>query len=353
MKYRYFIITIILSIFSPSAFSQDCVTDPPIAPVLRSVSVQPETGYTRLTWTLSPSPGIAAYIIYSYRNGDGTPIDTVWDPSATSITLQTSASKYFSVSYVVASMRLPRCTSIFSNVINSIFESAAIDTCRKKIVVSWNSYPSVPEEVTGYSVLLSVNGGSYSTVSDVSPGVTSFTLNDFKINAEYCFIVRANLINGSFSTSNKTCLLTKMQRPPEWINADQATINSNGNVEVSFSIDPLSEIKHYSLMRKTGQDGTFMEISQPASVNGTVHYTDNKAETNIVNYYTLSAINSCNLPVTVSNEASNIVLSSEISGQNIVLSWNSYRSWLGNISDYRLFVNTGNGYEERSCYSSF
>jgi gliding motility-associated-like protein len=143
-----------------------------------------------------------------------------------------------------------------------------------------------------------------------------------------------------------------MQRPPEWINADQATINTNGNVEVSFSIDPLSELKHYSLMRKTGQDGSFIEISQPSSVNGTVHYTDSKAETNVVNYYTLSAINSCNLPVAVSNEASNIVLSSEFSGQNIVLSWNAYRRWMGNISDYRLFVNTGDGYAERTVIQS-
>ena len=69
---------------------------------------------------------------------------------------------------------------------------------------------------------------------------------------------------------------------------------------------------------------------------------------NVINYYRLSAVNSCNLPVTVSNVASNIVLSLERSGDNINLSWNPYRKWLGTISSYRLFINTGNGFEEKA-----
>ena len=49
----------------------------------------------------------------------------------------------------------------------------------KKINVSWNSYPSFPVKVTGYSILMSVNGGSYTEAGNVSSGDTSFTLNDF------------------------------------------------------------------------------------------------------------------------------------------------------------------------------
>lgn len=352
MKYRYFIIVILISVFPIDAFSQaDCITDPPLAPVLRSVSIQPETGFTELTWT-RPASDFDAYIVYSYINGDGTALDTVWDPSVTSITLQSPASKYFSVSYVVASMRLPRCTSIFSNIINSIFTSVSIDTCRKKIDVTWNSYPSMPEAVTGYSILLAVNGGSFNVISEVGSEITSFRLDDYVIDAEYCFVIRANLANSAFSTSNKTCILTRMQRPPAWINADEATINSDGHVSVSFTIDPMSELNRYSLSKKTGINGSYVEISRPAVVNGSVQYTDTGAKTDSINYYLLSAINSCNLPVTVSNEASNIVLSSEIVGQNIVLSWNSYKRWLGNILDYKLYINTGRGYEERAVIIS-
>jgi gliding motility-associated-like protein len=323
-----------------------------LPPVLTSVSVQPETGNTIFTWTPSPSSDIAAYILYSYSNGDGMVLDTIRDPSATSYTLSSTASKYFSVAYVISAMRLPRCTSIFSNVLNSIFERVSVDTCIQKIEVSWNSYPSLPSEVTGYTILSSVGGGSYSETGNVSSLDTSFVLNVYTINADYCFIVRANLASGKSSTSNKTCLSTRMQRPPEWINADQATLNSDRKVALSFTIDPLSEITHFSLERETGSSGTFQEISQPGSLNGKVLYTDNQADINKINYYRLSAINNCNLKVTVSNLASNLVLSLERSGTDIVLSWNPYRQWLGKIGTYTLFVNTGNGFETKAVISS-
>jgi gliding motility-associated-like protein len=275
-------------------------------------------------------------------------IDTIRDPAATSYTLTNTASKYFSVSYTVAAMRLPRCTSIFSNVISSIFAQSSIDTCSKKIEVIWNRYRPYLQKVTGYSVLLSIDGGTYTESAKVSAADTGFTLNDFELNSKYCFVIRANLENGAFSSSNKTCVSTKMQRPPQWINADQATINSEGKVALSFTIDPLSELKTFSLKRKNGASGSFLEISQPVSVDGSVNYTDNTADTAVVNYYRLSAVNACDLPVQVSNLASNIVLSSEWSGNTIILSWNPYKNWSGKILSYKLFVNVGNGFEEKA-----
>ena len=358
MKYLHlYIIFVLTGFLSNSLFGQvECVTDPPLPPVLTFVSVQPETGNTIFTWNLSPSTGIAAYILYSYKNGDGMPIDTIWDPAATSYTLSSTATKYFSVSYVVAAMRLPRCTSIFSNVLNSIFEVATIDTCLKKIRVSWNIYQSLPAipiiKVTGYSVLLSVNGSNFSESGHLSAAETSYALNDFNINSNYCFEVRANLEGGAFSSSNKACLSTNMQRPPQWINADQAIVNTEDKIALSFTIDPLSEIRQFSLERKTGASGTFKEISRPESVNGLVYYIDNQAMTDTIYFYRLSAVNSCNLPVMESNLASNIVLSSTTTGNNIVLSWNPYKKWLGTISSYRLFIDTGKGFEEKAVISS-
>jgi gliding motility-associated-like protein len=233
---------------------------------------------------------------------------------------------------------------------------ATIDTCMKKIRVSWNSYQSIPSipqiKLTGYSVLLSAGGGPFSVSGNVSGSETSYTLSDFNINSEYCFEVRANLEGGTFSSSNRTCLSTKMQRPPQWINADQATINPQNKVSLSFTIDPLSEIRQFSLQRKTGITGIYKEISKPVSVNGSVIYTDNQANPDSINYYMLSAVNSCKLSVMESNIASNIVLSSKTSGNDIVLSWNPYKKWLGTISSYRLFINTGNGFEEKEAISA-
>jgi len=107
---------------------------------------------------ISESSDVAAYVLYSYKDGDGMPLDTLWNPLATSYTYTSSVTKYFSVSYVITAHRRPDCTSPFSNVINTIFAGANIDTCNKKVVISWNTYPSLPIKVTSYSILVSVNG---------------------------------------------------------------------------------------------------------------------------------------------------------------------------------------------------
>jgi gliding motility-associated-like protein len=322
--------------------------------VLTSVSIQPETSRTEFTWILSESSDIAAYIIYAYEGNDGFAIDTVWNPAATSHVISNTAPKYSSISYVVAAHRLsavpglPGCTSPLSNVLSTIFCEADADTCLKKINVTWNSYPSFPESVTSYSVMLSVNGSSYTEIASTIPEITSFTLSDFSTDAEYCLYIRANLEEGSFSTSNKTCVLTRMKRPPGWINADYATLNPDSRITMSFTIDPESEITNFLLERKTGMTGNFESIAQLQSDNGSVLYTDIQATEKEANYYRLSAINSCNNPLTVSNISSNIVLSLERNSNELNLSWNPYRQWNGIISGYTLFIDTGKGFEEKA-----
>jgi len=349
MKKCLLYIIILLSAWSGKVFSQaNCITDPPLPPVLTSVSVEPETGNTLFTWTSSPSTGIVAYILYSYKNGDGIALDTIRNPAVTGYTLVSTATKYFSVSYVLAAMRLPRCTSILSNALKSIYEDVEIDTCNNKIAVSWNKYLSSPVKVNGYTVLMSVNNGSYTETANLTAADSSYTLNSFALNAQYCFVIRANLEGGTYSFSNKKCISTKMQRPPLWINADQATVNPSGKITLSFTIDPQSQITHFSLERKSGKAGTFREIARPVSTNGSVQYTDNQASADTVNYYRLLAVNSCNLPVLTSNLSSNMVLSLEKSGNDLRFVWNPYKTWLGSISSYKLFMNTGNGFIEKN-----
>ena len=360
MKEKHFYIILALFIIcSNNAYSQtNCET--PLPPELTLVSVQAETGITQFSWTLSSSSDVAAYLIYTYHDENGVPrgdiIDTIWNPAATSYNYISTGYKYFSSSFVLAAYRLPGiaglsrihgCTSKFSNILNTIFTEATIDTCNKKITVSWSSYPSSPNKVTGYSILLAVNGGNYNEINRLEPDVNTYTLTEFPNDTEYCFVVRANIEGGQFSTSNKACLSTKMQRPPEWINADQATVNTDNKISVSFTIDPLSAITNFSLERKIGPSGTFQEIARPVSINGSVTYVDDKADVNQINYYRISAINNCNIPVTASNPASNIVLSLERTGDDLNLKWNSYYKWVGAVSSYRLYINTGNGFEEK------
>jgi gliding motility-associated-like protein len=345
-------IILVFFIFLPGNLHSQVNCIRPESPVLTLVSVDPETGDVELKWDLSPSDGIAAYVLYTYNDGAGLPLpDTLWDPTATGYSYNNPATAYFSIAYVAAAHRLPNCTSPLSNDLNTIFTEAIIDTCNKRITISWNKYRSEPKKVTGYRIISSLNGGAYSTIAETGENTLSYIMEDFITDSEYCFVVIASLEDGMSSKSNKSCLSTRMQRPPEWINADYATVKDN-KISLSFTVDPGSEISSFSLERKTGLNGSFTEIAKPVYSDGIVLYTDDKADPDEINTYRLSAMNNCNNPITISNLASNIVLSMERVNSDINLSWNKYREWRGGVSSYKIYTDTGNGYREFSEISA-
>ncbi|TFG44414.1 MAG: hypothetical protein E4H43_00370, partial [Bacteroidia bacterium] len=320
-------------------------------PELTYVSVLPGTTTTLLNWTLSPSSGIAAYIVYFYEIRLGNPgffaIDTIWDPSATSYS--DTRTQYKSFQYRIAAFRSPKCASELSNILSTIFAEASSDSCKKKINISWNKYiPPSPQIVTKYTILISVNGSAFSEIGSVSPDTTSFMVSDFTIDAGYCFRVVANLNGGTNSSSGSSCLTAKMQTPPDWINADYATMAEKGGIFLSFSVDPDSEIDLFSLERREGYSGSFSQIAQiPGPDSEKVIYTDNTVKQDAVYFYRLSAVNSCNIRVISSNIASNIDIKAQAIGNDIILLWNRYREWNGSVASYRIFMDMGNGFAEK------
>ena len=204
-----------------------------------------------------------------------------------------------------------------------------------------------------YQILVSKNGSPLTAMITVDSLSDSYVLTDFETDAKYCFAVRAELEGGSTSGSNESCIETKMQRPPQWINADYATVNSGNEILLSFKIDPSSEIKIFKLEKKTGPQGTFQEIYRSSSVSGSMLFNDSNADISKINYYRLSALNNCNTAVTWSNIASNIVLSLERNNDDIKLIWNPYKEWLGSVGSYRLFANTGGRLFREVSFNTF
>jgi gliding motility-associated-like protein len=328
----------------PVNAQKDCTV--PAASLFTLVSVQPESGYSELSWNLSPSPDIAAYIIYNHNSGYWYAIDTLWDPLITSYLYNSTGTKYFSESYVVAAFRKPICASPLSNVLSTIYCTSQIDTCKKLINIKWNRYTGYPLRVLEYRIMVSKNGSPLTETYTVDSLSGSFSLSDFDTDTQYCFAVRAELEGGAVSNSNKSCIQTKMQRAPQWINADYATVTNDGKIDLSFTYDQLSEISHFSLERKIGATGSYQTIAEPGITSGSLKYTDNNADIHKVNHYRIAAINNCNLPVVYSNEASNIVLALD-KNQNIInLSWNPYRQWNGIIATTKVVAETGDGSSE-------
>lgn len=341
---RYLLI-LILSVSALPAVSQGD-EDPPDSPVFRLVTINQLTGNTEMSWSLSPSPDVAGYVVYSFLNNEGYAIDTILNPNSTFYSVFRPEASYFSEAFVIAAIDTAGNISPLSNELRTIFTRSLIDTCNKKIIISWNKYNPYPSNVTGYEVLASVNGNAYYLAEHTSSDITEFTLNDFVNGAAYCFVVRAILENNISSFSNKTSQTAIIQNPPEWINADFATVTVTGEIELEFTIDPSSEINLFGLERRTGPSGSFQQIAQIRTGNGQVTYTDKTADLGKINYYRLSAINSCAVAALYSNLASNIVLQVQSSGNEILLSWNNYHDWTGPVSGYSIFMDTGNGYSE-------
>ena len=346
MRKKFLHIIFFLSAFAPLIKGQADIV-PPVSPVLDLVTVSTITGFSEISWRLSPSPDVSGYVVYSYINDEGYAIDTILNPLTSDFVHASQISSELSRSYVVAAIDSAGNISTLSNYISTIFAKALLDSCNRKIGISWNGYPSYPREVTGYTIMVSLNGGPFSEAVTVSGETKSYTLSDFSFDAQYCFIVRANLQGSYSSFSNKTYLSTKMQKPPRWINADYATVTPENEILLSFRIDPESEITSYILEKKMGASGSFGQIYQFTGSSESFLYNDGNADVSKVNYYRLAAVNNCGIPVTVSNIASNIVPELTREEDDITLRWNQYREWNGPVSSYSVFISTGKDPEER------
>lgn len=322
-------------------------TIPPVSPVLEMVSVNPITEDAEMLWSPSPSADVLGYIVYLLKDNAGYYIDTINDPMATSYTWTASGSSFYSESFVIAAFDTGN-RSPLSNPLTTIFCHADLDSCNREINLTWNSYIGYPKKVLGYTVLVSVDGGEFAEAGETEAGITGFTLGDLLTNRHYCFIINASLEGGSVSRSNRICIDTKMQRVPEWINTNYVTVNDENHLEMSFSIDPASEIRSLNVERKTGSGGIYEWITELPLSPDPQEYIDIKADPGKINYYRSYVKNSCGIPVVYSNRGSNIVISAFLQDGDLVLKWNPYRKWAGDISNYQIFVNTGQGWEKEA-----
>jgi gliding motility-associated-like protein len=346
MKFRIRYIFIIPFLVAVLQVNGQIDEEPPDPPVFIFVTVNPNTGRVDMEWELSSSTDVAGYVIYLFRNGEGYALDTIYNPVAHSYSVNRPMIVYESESYVVAAIDSSENISPLSNVLHTIYTSLLADTCKNGIQVSWNKYLSIPIEVTGYEILVSVNGGPFQVEAEISNGLQNYFFEGIENNNEYCFRINSILENGHISVSNTPCTTIHMKITPQWINADYATVTDAGIISLSFTVDPLSETDLYNLERKIGYSGSFELFGVIRSDNKTITYFDSEYDTDNVNFYRLTALNSCDSATTVSNIASNIYLNIQNTGSEINLQWNQYHEWRGTAESYRLHIDKGYGFTE-------
>ncbi|MBM3420677.1 MAG: hypothetical protein FJY11_06030, partial [Bacteroidetes bacterium] len=318
---------------------------PPLPPVLKNVTVDNSASAVIVNWLPSPSPGVAGYVVYRFRNNEGYAIDTIRNPAATSFTDFESGALVFSEAYVVAAIDNEDNISPLSNSLSTIFLSATLDTCNNLIKFDWTGFNPQVSPVSEYEILGSDEGGDFVMVVSAGSQSLSSEWHDFKTGASYRFIVRARMDDNSSSESNMVFLDTDIPRPPDWIITAGIHPADHNRLNLSVIFDNQSEITIFRISRKELPDGEFLTAGIVNSGEGYFSFTDNSSDPAKRYLYIVDALNSCGNPALSSSPASNIVLEGSVSGYLINLKWNHFTGWDEEVTGYDIRYRKGSVYE--------
>lgn len=294
---------------------------------------------------------MAGYIIYLYINLEGYAIDTIYEADKRSYTNTTSNAAYYHESYVIAAIDSSDNISPLSNFLNTVYISGQLDTCAHNINLQWNRYLSENPTVSEYRIFSSRDGSEFSLEALTESSDTSYSRENFESYSEYCFYIEAILPGDLSSRSNIFCINTGLPRPPGWINADYASYNDDSTVSLAFTIDPASELHDFRIERSTDSLSGHEIIYEGSHNEERIEYIDNDPPEGI-NYYRMSALNSCNEPVIYSNYSSTVNLDISVENNLIHLQWTTYYNWLGGVLTYSIQRNNRGFFEEIATLGS-
>jgi gliding motility-associated-like protein len=327
----------------------------PEKPHLIRVTVDPETGHDLIYWQPSPSANVDYYLIgrvvrpnpqdpYSLIEAGTAPA------SATSAEITNTSSGSQSVGYSVYAVDQVTDSltylSLYDDPDSTIFLRAVFDSCQSSIILTWNDYNTWRGHIQRYTVYQRIGSGLYNALATTAEGVNTWTLHPVEENTAYSLFIEVTANpEGSLlqSTSNRVDLYTDMSVVPDTIYADYATLGENNSIELSFSIDPYSELQNYKLLRIAAADGTYDTIAEFTTTSKTIRYSDEISFTSGVYYYRMTAFNNCGREAASSNLACNILLGGQNELLQVALHWNEYVNWTGGVDHYSVYRTTGNG----------
>lgn len=237
---------------------------------------------------------------------------------------------------------------------STVFLKVKFDTCSGSATLQWNDYNRWRGNTAGYKVYASTDKTNYTLRQTTDAGTTNCVIDNLQANQLYSFYVLAmKNIPADSSYSLRVDVNTKMAVIPSYLTANYGTAES-GHPVVSFSIDPVSELNHFELLRADSPSGPYDSLTTIYTSSKTIDYSDITADASLQPYYyKLNAYNYCGNEIRTSdNMAGTIFLQSSISNNIITLNWNSYQNWPEGIEYYRIERSIGVAYYETVATTS-
>lgn len=320
------------------------VAEKPNPPSVYLVSVEPETGNVKIVWIPSSSSNVHLYIILKaeFTGGPNYPpayIEIGRVPATDSVFIyEDSESSLHSNGYTVESVDTISGLSDFNQLVDStIFLNAVFDSCNSNISLSWNDYNRWRGDIKEYKLYRKIDDGISTLFQTLPEETNNFTIENVQTERNYGFYAEAvHTDEARKSTSNMAQISTDITNPPEYINADYATFSEDNNIELSFTVDPASELNYYKIYRSNSVNGPFDIIDSFNQSDKKIIYIDTIEYTSGIYYYKLESTNNCNQAVRTSNISNNILLSGENKNLTNILSWNGISDWEGDVLKYEL-----------------
>ncbi len=325
----------------------------PSTPALYKVTVNPEDNGTlipnsdSIIWHSSTSGTIDYYIVgLSYFSNPLDPylvdsIAIVYAPDTVYINTN-SVSDQKSIGYTVIAHSSLSSTkkSQYDYPDSTIYLQAVYDSCNTSVILNWNEYNTWRGNILEYRIFESVEYNIPQPIAVLmDETMTTFTVLYVEQNSHLNYFVEVMHADGMrTSRSNLAEIYTGALTNPDYITGNHVSIDNNGNPEIEFAVDPLSQLTQYNLLRSDDPNGNFDTIVRILSTEKLISVVDQSRDYLAgIYYYKLVAVNNCDVPVQESNAINNIILEGTNNGLTNRLSWNTIDNWQGEAGPAYLY----------------
>ena len=209
----------------------------------------------------------------------------------------------------------------------------------------------MPEELEGYKIYRKQDNGPYSLIKTLGAYSNSFSdVFQFKNGSVYTYFVKAFATSGSATSSScEKSILYKSATKPDTLYISQVSVEADEYVQVSCIYSPANTLQKLLLQRLDTIWNNWITIDSLTALSGnnlpqTFSMYDRTAEVKNLSYsYRLVAIDSCKAQSNYSiNTSNSLLLGCEILNGEIIVSWNSYNTWMQGVSSYDIYRQVDN-----------
>lgn len=305
---------------------------------LKRVSFDTATQEVFAEWYRNPAPDAMGYRLYRYNTSV---YDSIGQTTDTFQVVSPSPGVPFDVGYATFDSCL--LFSPISERHRVAYMQGAIDTCARRITLSWTLYKGW-SSIDSQALYMSINDGYFRRMMGFGGGISSAQLNGIQLGDTLC-VYLVSYTDGSGtrieSFSNTLCFETRAFAVPELylsnVTLDASTMTKSSAEWLVYNHKDVAAFDVYAAIG----GGSFVRMaSVPHSGQGAYQWSDptNNPTASRIRYY-IEAVNVCNESAAISLESTTIFLAPQAGAG----SFNNYINWDGALDSYAIEFRSDQG----------